>query len=196
MNTNELGKGLSRLAIILPGSSPDQWPFRKPFSRNTFLYGSATILAELLRHDPSGRDWRIRTAYIEFENNGGAAVSTPTVARDEGLTYFNDLADSLTRDYLRVPVVATKLESSDEELYPGGNELTFFFETVGVEGVHGKEFSSAQQSRVYGAALVASPSDSDESQDVVFSRVYYGASDQFIKASTTQIGLEYRLPLG
>ncbi len=61
--------------------------------------------------------------------------------------------------------------------------------------MNGKSFSSAQQSRVYGMALVASPEPSDPSQDLVYSRLYYSdTTKQFIKAATTQIGLEYQLP--
>lgn len=185
--------GEARLTYIDPTTPPEQWKFEREFSKNLRLYGAETIVSQLLRKDPTGKDWSLSTVYIEFENNSGAAVSVPTPAADEGLSYYQSLASSPKRDYLRVPVIATIVESSDETLYPGGNIVRYLAHTSGTTGVNGKAFSAAQQSRVYGAALVATPVEGDHSQDVVYSRVYYSSSsDQFIKTATTQIAMEYR----
>jgi hypothetical protein len=118
MNTNDLGHGRGRISVADISLPPEKWLFNRPFSRNIFLYDSATIVAQLLRRDPEGKQWNLGTMYIEFENNGGALVSVPTAARDEGKSYFDSLSLSSTRDYLRVPVIATKLESTDADLYP------------------------------------------------------------------------------
>lgn len=164
------------------------------FKPNLLLYDWGTIISQLLRNNPDGKSRHISTMYLEFENNGGALVSTPTPARDEGKSYYDSLSGSGTRDYLRVPIVATQLEASDETLFPAGNQPTFFAQAQGTTGVHGKAFSAAQQSRVYGAALVATPDSSDDSQDLVFARIYYTTSaEQLIKSASVQIGVDWRV---
>lgn len=162
---------------------------------NTVMYEWGRIVSELLMGNPDGRPYHIANAYIEFENNGGAAVSPPEILRDEGRSYYEDLAPSPNRDYLRVPVTATALESSDEEAYPNGNEPTFFIQTSGSNGVNGKEFSDSVQSRVYGGALVASPVIGDPSQDLVFSRCYFAEENQLIKLPGSQLGITWPLTL-
>jgi hypothetical protein len=184
--------GEARLALVLPSLPPELWVFERTFTKNLRLYGAETIISQLLRDDPTGKDWRLSTAYIEFENNSGAAVSTPTPTRDEGLEYYLGLSSDPKRDYLRVPVISTILESSDSDLYPGGNQTRYLVHTSGVTGVNGKSFSSGSQSRVYGAALVATPVSGDHTQDVVYSRVYFSSGNQSIKTATTQIAMEYR----
>lgn len=187
--------GRGRIAYVEPGMLPAVWPLVGPPVPNLQLYDSATILAQLTRRDPSGRAWHLNTAYIEFENAGGAAVAVPTATPDAGRNYYDNLSLSATRDYLRVPVIHTELASSDETNYPDGDLAVFYAHTAGSVGVHGKPFSAAQQSRVYGMALVAAPVDADPSQDRVYARLYYtNSAQQFIKTATTQIGLEYELP--
>src|SRR4051812_22371345 len=108
--------GEARLSLIDPATPPELWQFNKPFTPNLRLYGAETIISQLLRRDPSGEDWSLSTMYIEFENNGGIAVSPPTATRDEGIEYYEALSGN--RDYLRVPIIATILEISDETKYP------------------------------------------------------------------------------
>lgn len=179
--------------IFLPGF----WRLQSEFSHNDILYEWAAIVGELLRKAPDGKPYGVGGMYIEFENNGGADVSPPTVAsRGDGRDYYANLLEHPTRDYLRVPLTASTLTSTDEELFPQGNLLTFFAQTQGVAGVHGKQFSSAQQSRVYGLGLVAYPDFGDESQDLLFSRYYYdAAAKQLTKIPSGEIGVEYRLTL-
>jgi hypothetical protein len=163
---------------------------------NAVLYGAATIMGQLLRGQPDGRSWRLGAVYLEYENNGGVAVSAPAFDRSGGRDYYDGLGLSATRDYLRVPLTAQTFESSDDDLYPGGNLLTVFAQTAGVEGVNGKTFSHTVQSRVFGGALVATPEFSDPTQDVVFSRFYYDvASNQLVKLAGSQIGLTWELTL-
>ena len=183
--------GQARLTLIDPGTPPELWQFDQPFSENLRLYGAETIISQLLRHDPSGKDWNLSTMYIEFENNGGAAVSVPTPARSEGLSYYQALSGN--RDYLRVPIIATVIESSSSALYPGGNVVRYLAHTVGTVGAgHGLAFTTGL-SRVYGGAVVSTPAPDDPSQDVVYSRVYYSSSaNQFIKAAVAQIAMEYK----
>jgi hypothetical protein len=185
--------GEARLSLVDPSLPPQYWQFAREFKKNLRLYGAETIISQLLRADPTGKDWSLSSVYMEFENNGGAAVSVPTPTQDEGLSYYTSLASSSTRDYLIVPVISTILESSDDDLYPDGNVVRYLAHSTGILGVNGKPFSSAQQSRVYGGALVATPVSGDHSQDVVYSRVYFSASaDQIIKAASAQVAIEYR----
>ncbi len=98
---NRARQGRGRVAIVDPSLPPSQWQFEGPFFRNLQLYDSATILAQLVRRDPAGKPWHLGIAYIEFENNGGAAVSVPVASRDGGRSYYDNLSLSATRDYLR-----------------------------------------------------------------------------------------------
>lgn len=175
---------------------PGWWDFQRDFDRNLILYEWATVVGELLRNAPDRKPYYPAALYVEFENNGGVAVSPPVASRDEGGSYYEDLLAHATRDYLRVPLTVTTLTSTDEDKFPFGNRVTFFGQTSGVAGVHGKEFSASQQSRVYGAALVATPDFADATQDLVFSRFYYSNSDnQMVKLVGSQIGIEWRVNL-
>lgn len=175
---------------------PGWWNFQHDFDRNLILYEWATVVGELLRNAPDRKPYYFGGMYIEFENNGGAAVSPPTAGRDEGGSYYEDLLASSTRDYLRVPLTALTLTSTDEDKFPFGNRVTAFAQTSGVTGVHGKTFSAAQQSRIYGAALVAFPDFGDATQDLVFSRFYYSSSaNQMTKLVGSEVGVEWRVNL-
>ena len=164
------------------------------------LYDAATVISQLLRGAPDGKDYRIANMYVEFENNGGAAVTPPAlVDRSEGLEYYNGLSVSLTRDYLRVPIVRTSLESSNPTLYPAGNAGYYDVHLVGgpsVVGVHGKVFQAGNQSRVYGGALVASPEPDDPAADLVVYRFYYDtAAQQLILPASAGIAVEASLTI-
>ena len=175
---------------------PGDWRYSKPFEPNLVLYEWAAIVGEMLRNAPDRKPYHPAALYIEFQNAAGAAVSPPTVVRDEGGNYYEELLTSPDRDYLRVPMTAATLTSSDEDKYPLGNRVTYFAQTSGVTGVHGKTFSAAQQSRVYGAALVATPDFGDATQDLIFSRFYYSDADnQMVKLVGSQIGIEWRVLL-
>lgn len=200
-------RGSARPCPVVPGGEtfhagcrlPGTWQFAdRPRRHNDILYDWAGIVAMLLRRDPAGQPWHLATMYLEFENNSGDPVSTPEVAREDGLSYYAALEDSPTRDYLRVPIIASSADITDPLLFTRPNALTFFGQTVGAAGVHGKEFSGSAPSRIYGAALVATPVPEDSSQDVVFSRLYYDdPDDQLVKPSSNhQIGIEYQLVFG
>ncbi len=183
----------------LAGRDPaklERWEPQGAFESNQVMYDWATIVGELLRGAPDGKPYKIGGLYLEYENNGGAPVSPPTFERDGGIDYYTNLSGSATRDYLRVPLTVVDLESSNTSNFPGGNALTFFGRTDGVVGVHGKTFSNAVSSRVYGGALVAYPDFGDATQDLVFSRFYWAdTANQIIKATGSQIGLEWSIQL-
>jgi hypothetical protein len=186
-------RGEARGYQITPGGV---WIPTSDWQPNMVLYDAATIWAELLRGSPDGKTWFLGGCYIEFENNGGAAVSPPTPTRSGGISYYDGLLSDPDRDYLRVALTSMTKDSSDLDLYPGGNRLTVFAQTEGVVGVHGKTFSDAVSSRVYGCGIVATPVFADSTQDRVHSRFYWTDSDnQLIKLLGSQIGISWRLTL-
>lgn len=163
---------------------------------NLVLYEWGAIHGLGLTGDPGAR---ITHMYIEFENSGDPDTPAvpPGLSRDadQGIDYYNGLSSSLSRDYLRVPLTAATLESSDEVNFPNGNLPTFFAQTSGVEGVWGKPFSDAENSRVFGAALAAARNPADPTQDLVYSRFYLEDEEQQVKLATSQIGLRWEMLL-
>jgi hypothetical protein len=186
LDVNTKGKG----AIKLFAFNPKTRVLRKLIEReNLVLYGGADILAKLLSGDPK---YAINTMYLEFINlaNPADPVPAPTFDRSGGVTYYTGLTG--TQDFLRVPLVVTPIiDSSDTGLY-AGNRVTFFGVSEGMSGFHGLPFNSAVNSAVYGAGLVAAPSITDQSNDVVFSRVYTGI-DKVLKESGFEIGVTWTI---
>jgi hypothetical protein len=184
-------------AVWYPGSKPPGWARRTGWKRNDVLYEWGAIVGQLLMR--RGLQYGISGMYLEFENTAspGDPVSPPALSRaaGEGVDYFAGLSTSDDRDYLRVPLIASTLETTDETLFPKGNAPTFFAQSSGVEGVHGKTFSDSANSVVFGGALVAFVDAGDPTQDLVLSRFYLEVSDQQAKLSTSQIGLEWQLRL-
>jgi len=172
----------------------DLWIPHGPGNSNTLLYDWATIVSELLRGTPDGLQYRISAFYIEFENNGGAEVTPPVITRDGGISYYDSLLTDPNRDYQRVPIVGALMESTDLLLFPRGNKVTYSTQTSTetTAGVHGKPFSDALSSRVYGGALVATPRFSDATLDLVFARFYFDDPDeQMIKLPGRQLGIKW-----
>lgn len=176
----------------VPGWSPVT-----PYLPNKLLYEWGEIFGSLLLR--RGVQYGVGGMYIEFENVGtpGDPVAAPSFERGpgEGVAYYNDLASSGDRDYLRVPLVAGTMDSTDQTKYPGGNRPILFAQTVGVAGVHGKPFSDANNSVVFGGALVAFVDETDHTRDLVLSRFYFTVENQMPKLANGQVGLEWRLVL-
>lgn len=162
---------------------------------NLMLRSWGAIVGNLLR--TGGRSYRLSTMYLEYENTAapGDAVAPPAYGRDpaDGLAYYNALADSTDRDYLRVPVFHDELGVSDSELYPDGNIVHMWAQTTGISGVHGKPFSSAANSRVFGAASVATPNAVDATADLICNRLYFDAADQVDKPDSGQVAVEIEI---
>lgn len=171
------------------------WHATSPWAGNLVLHDWATAAAKLF--SAGSQAYRISSMYVEFENaaDPDADVVPPTYGRGpgEGVAYYDSLADSVDRDYLRIPILASTVSSSDAELYPGGNLVSFFAQTSGVAGVHGKAFSDVAGSKVFGAALVSTPEQGDPTRDVVVSRIYFAANRQRAKSPTGQVGVEWEL---
>jgi hypothetical protein len=162
---------------------------------NLVVYEWATVVGNLL--NGTGLNYRIGGMYLEFENvaSPGDTVTPPTFDRTRDINYYTNLSGSSNRDYLRVGLTAAQLTSSDSTLFPGGNKCTYFARSQGATGVHGKTFSNAANSVIFGASLVAYIDSSDATQDLILSSMYFATADQQAKLSTSQIGLEWELTL-
>lgn len=169
-----------------------------PWEPNALLYEWGAIFSQLILR--RGLNYGIGGMYIEFENvnNPGDPVTAPTFTRDvgEGLDYYNALANSSNRDYLRVSIISGTLDTSDPVKFPKGNQPVFFAQTSGLVGVHGKPFSDVNNSTVFGGALVSFVDETDHTLDLVLSRSYVSTARQQVKLPTSQIGFEWRLTFG
>jgi hypothetical protein len=177
--------------------SQTKWRRKTDWVPNEVLYEWGAIVGNLLLR--TGINYGIGGMYIEFENvpSPGNPVSPPTLTRDanQGVTYYNELVTNPIRDYLRVPLIAGLMNVSDVVNFPKGNLPTFFAQTQGVVGAHGKPFGDANNSVVFGGALVAMVDGADYTQDLVFSRFYLATDKQQPKLPTSQVGVEWELTL-
>lgn len=170
---------------------------------NQIQYGWGFIAAKQLgyRRQPDRLDYHISAMYIEYENiDPEIPTSTPGFSRNVDITYYNSLVDSQTRNFIRVPLSiepALSVSAGYDANLPvnqSGNQLTFFAQTsearVVYEGEE-RQFNSANNSRVYAAALVAAPVLSDRSKDVVFARTVFSGGNQVTKEASSQIGITW-----
>lgn len=158
--------------------------------RNLVLYSGADILARLLSGDAK---FAVGAMYIEFKNLADPSdpITPPPFDRTGGIAYYNGLASSPDTDFLRVPLAVSPAFTASSTDYEG-NQVTFFAQTEGLSGFHGKLFGPANNSAVYGAGLIATPDLPDQSQDRVFSRVYAGI-DKVLKESGFEIGVTWTI---
>ncbi len=158
--------------------------------RNLVLYSGADILARLLSGDPS---FGVNAMYLEFKNLADPSdpITPPPFDRTGGIAYYNGLASSPDTDFLRVPLAVSPAFTASDVNYTG-NQVTFFAQSEGLSGFHGKLFGPANNSAVYGAGLIAAPDLPDQSQDRVFSRVYAGI-DKVLKESGFEIGVTWTI---
>jgi hypothetical protein len=172
--------------------------------KNQIQYSWGFIAAKQIgyRPNPERYNYNISAVYIEFENQTDPEeeVSVAPFSRDIGVNYYNALVDSPNRDFLRIPLIiepAGSVSAGYEANLPTEqqlNKLTFFVQTVGTQGVHGKAFSHNAEggtSKVYAAALVAAPLYSDRTKDVIFARTMFIPSNQVTKEASSQIGLTW-----
>jgi len=194
----------SKYALLLPQVPlypgdrvvPPGWKPLTGFNRNLVLKQWGAIVGNGLRLGTP--EYRISTMYLEYVNQAIIGpVTPPSFSRehDSAIAYYNGLAGSPDHDYLRVPVIASQMLSSDPVAYPEGNEPVFFAQSQGTVGVHGKPFSDAVNSRLIGGALVASIDPADATRDLILSRFYLNIIDQQEKLPTSQLGLEWDLVL-
>lgn len=164
---------------------------------NSRLYSWGWAASRLFQGDAS---FKIATLYVEFKNvaSPGDAITNPTFQRQDGLDYYEDLASSPNTDYLRLRVGMPTVDvvpGYESYFRPGeGNMLIYTASTGGAVGVHGKPFSAEANSKVYGAALAASPFINDRTQDVLIARGYYPQGQHLVKQPTGQLEITYQFP--
>lgn len=165
---------------------------------NEWMYGWGVIAARVL----GLRDLSYVPAalYIEFENvdDPEDAATVSDIDRSDTIEFYENLSSDPSRDFLRVPFLLTpslSIATGYEDYIPAGqgNKLTFNAVTQGTEGVHGKPFSDSVNSKVSGVAVVATPSWSDRTRDVVYARDYYAVEEQVAKLPSSQVGIAYSL---
>ena len=164
---------------------------------NLILYSGADIMAQCLSGNAA---YAVAAMYLEFQNNAGSSSSSssssiapPTFDRTGGVAYYNGLAGSPDRDYLRVPLTVNPSISASSALYTG-NQITFFGVSEGTVGFNGKPFGESSNSSVLGAALVSTPDWASQASDQVFSRVYSGI-DAVRKETGFEIGVTWTVRL-
>jgi hypothetical protein len=169
------------------------WTPVTELKKNLVLYQWAEITSKLLTLGDSR--YRIGGMYLEFQNvaSPGDPVSPPIFDRTRTVQYYDDLAGNANTDYLRVPLIGSQTLSTGSGLT--NNEIVFFARSSGVVGVHGKPFSYAANSVVFGASLVAFVDATDATQDLLFSSFYFDVADQQQKLATSQVGIEWDLTL-
>jgi len=184
--------GLVRGGYVIDGV----WTPQPNAESNLVLFDWATVAANLLSGSLDGKPYKLAAMYLEYENNGGAAVTPPSFDRSGNQSYYAGLSSSATIDYLRMPLSAITKTSSDLVKYPGGNRLSVMAQSGGAAGVHGKPFNATVKSRVFGCALVVCPDFADVSQDLVFSRYYWSAAaSQLVKTTSSEIGIGWEITL-
>lgn len=181
-----------RLAVYSAG--------RRCTVQNQIQYGWGAAVSKLLATGNAA--YKISTMYVEFENvaSGGDVITPPTYTRSEGREYYENLSLLSTRDFLRVPLLlpaAVSVEAGYEDYIPEneGNLLTFYTQSQGATGYHGRTFSHSVNSKVFGAALVVSPDAEDPTADIIVARTYLNSGDQVLKVAASQVGLTWQLSL-
>lgn len=157
-------------------------------NHNDIVYSGADVMAKLLS---GASGYAVNTMYMEFKNLPSPLdpIVPPSFDRTGGIAYYNGLSSSPDTDFLRVPIQITPTISAGDSNYLG-NIVTFFAISEGSTGFWSKIFSHTVNSAVFGGALVASPDPTDQTQDVVFSRIYSGI-DKVLKTSGMEIGITW-----
>ena len=194
---NGVGLVAGRVRAVVLGADGRRRPVSRAWRHNDVIREWGAIVAQLLATGQS--KYRVSRMYMEFANvaSPGDPASIPAFDRSvsAGRPYYDALLTSPDRDYLRVPITSAIVSSSDDELFPNGNLVTYFALSSGVVGVHGKPFGNASNSVLVGGALVAAVEDADPTRDLIFSRFYFDVSEQVAKPLTAQVGIEWESEL-
>jgi hypothetical protein len=178
-------------------------PVTSQHNQVQYTWGYLAAKALGLRPQSDRPKYHISAIYFEYAN-----VSTPETAVSEAQSFSKELSISFynsfagDRDYLRVPIIlepafstsagyADKLPIDQET-----NQLTFFAQTSGNSGVRGIGFGSnvnGKNSKIYAAALVATPDINDPTKDVIFARTVFSESNQVPKEASSQIGITWNI---
>lgn len=160
---------------------------------------SGLALAKQMRGDNTHP---INCIYIEYYNTAspGDPVSVPTASVEEGLEYYNNLASPA--DFIRAPLVGSPTLSIAASYTPyfgdgEGNTITCVAITAETAGELGRPFTNADNSTVYGLALVSVPDWADRTQDVIIQRAYFSVSgEQVLRPDSGSFAVSYPITFG
>jgi len=162
---------------------------------NTIMTDASDCLARVASGDMR---YKLAYMYMQFENLAapGDAPAVPSYNAADGSGYYTNLEVHATQDFLRVPLLVSPsftLTDSDYE----GNLVTYVALSGGfTQGYWGKPFSEANNSSVFGGALVAAPTGLQVG-DKIFARNYPTAAS-VLKPAGEQIvmqwSIEYTVP--
>lgn len=185
-------RGRARLGHVLPTGL---WLPATPYRSNDIMADWATIASNFFVTGDSR--FRVSMMYLEFENvaDPDDPVTIPSFDTTDGIEYYQGLSQHASRDYLRVFLSGSSVSTTDSDQWPSGNVSQFFSMSSGVVGVHGKTFSDANNSKLFGAALVAVRDAEDAAQDLILSRLYFTSAEQQVKLATSQLGVDWLLEL-
>ena len=172
-------------------TTPDRRLIKKSIiRRNTILYSGADVLAKCLPGD-----WKVGYMYLEYKNLADPSdpITPPAYDRSDGIAYYNGLSGSPDTDFLRIPITILPTYSASGADY-NNNQVSLYTMSEGTAGFFGKLFNESVNSAVFGAALVAAPDPADQSQDVVFSRIYAGI-DKVLKEPGMQVGVQWMIQM-
>jgi len=165
---------------------------------NQLQYDWAKIASQCIGF--GNRAYRISGMYVEYENvtTPSDVVSVPAYVRADGTSYYSGLSSSGVRDYLRLPLASLPKPGVSAGLtgYFGvdpavGNTLDFYAITSGTAGVTGKAFTVAVNSKICGVGLIATPSWTDLTQDLLFARAYVPTGNQLVVPAGSQIAITW-----
>ena len=153
------------------------------------------------RPQPDRDSYAISGMYFEFENqtNPADTIAVANFPRTLGLEYYATLGEPSNRDYVRVPlrldpamgVDANSVGAAVLTANALSNQLTFFAQTAGTNGVNGLPFSHLQNSKIFAAALVATPKFNEIARDILFARIVFDVGNQTSKEASSQIGITW-----
>jgi hypothetical protein len=163
--------------------------------RNTIMAGSADVLPRVASGDMR---YKLAYMYIQFENlaASGDDPSVPTYTPAEGAEYFTNLEVHPSQDFLRVPLLIAPSYTPTDSAYEG-NLVTYVAISGGFSsGFWGKPFDEANNSAIFGGALVAAPTGQQQG-DRIFAR-NYPTDAKVLKPAGEQIvmqwSIEYTIP--
>lgn len=177
-------------------------PLFEQHNQIQYTWGHVAARALGLRAQNDRPKYNISAVYFEFENvaDRDTVISeAQSFPRTLSRAYYNSFAGA--RDFLRVPLIieptlGTSLNYS--ELLPVGqneNQLTFFAQTAGTAGsrIGFGNNVNGQNSKIFAAALVATPDINDPTKDVIFARTVFPAGQQIPKDASSQIGITWNI---
>jgi len=157
--------------------------------KNQIMNGAANAIANLIL---GGDEYQVSHMYFEYINlsSPGDDPNPPAFDKADDVSYFTGLEYSDSVDFLRVPVVQDPTVTVNAS---GNYVASFYAVTPGSEtGFWGQPFAAANNSAVYGGALVCTPLVTSQPNDVIFAR-NYPTGAKVLKPDGEQIAMVWNI---